>query len=102
MKTKTVKTILILKPNGMGMKMNLDPINLQHRGGKGLSLPPNIGSPTQLQIHQIKSDEDEIVIFTEHGIIIRFKAVDLRTGNQFVRLMLLNKNDSIVGSIVLS
>jgi DNA gyrase subunit A len=93
-------TILTLTERGYGKRTNLSEYRMQGRGGKGIltikCTQRNGKAVSSLQV----SDEDEIMILTAAGKIIRMKTRDITIigrNTQGVRLIDIDDNDKVVG-----
>lgn len=91
-------TILVVTENGYGKRTPVDDYNLQHRGGKGLiTLKTNKKVGRLVAIMEIQEDDD-FMIMTQKGIIIRQKAESLSIigrNTQGYRLIKIDDDDSI-------
>ncbi len=93
-------TLLTVTENGYGKRTKLEEFRVQSRGGKGIFLikctaknGPVVGSC------QVK-DHDQIMIVTEHGMIIRVRAGDISVigrNTQGVKLIHLEEGQRVVG-----
>ena len=92
-------TLLSVTENGYGKRTDIENYRLTHRGSKGVS---NIRTSERngpvVSIHAV-SDEDELMIITTNGLIIRLPVRDLRPigrNTQGVRLINLGEGDRVV------
>jgi len=93
-------TVLALSEQGYGKRSLVEDYREQTRGGKGvitLKITPKTGKLIALK--EI-SDNDDLMIITEKGKIIRMHSKDIRSmgrNTQGVRMMRLGSNDQISG-----
>lgn len=93
-------TVLALSENGYGKRSLVDDYREQSRGGKGvitLKITPKTGKLIALKE---VSDNDDLMIITQKGKIIRMQCKDIRSmgrNTQGVRMMRLGGDDSIGG-----
>lgn len=96
--SKRKSTILVVTENGYGKRTELDEYRITRRGGKGVkTLKTSDKNGKMVDIKEI-DDNDDIVIITEKGMIIRQHAKDLRVmgrNTQGVKLIKLNGGDRI-------
>ncbi|MGB9664920.1 MAG: DNA gyrase subunit A [Ignavibacteria bacterium] len=96
--SKRKSTILVVTENGYGKRTEIDEYRITRRGGKGVrTLKTSDKNGKMVDIKEIE-DNDDIVIITEKGMIIRQHAKDLRVmgrNTQGVKLIKLNPNDRI-------
>lgn len=96
--SKRKSTILVVTENGYGKRTEIDEYRITRRGGKGVrTLKTSDKNGKMVDIKEI-DDNDDIVIITEKGMIIRQHAKDLRVmgrNTQGVKLIKLNPNDRI-------
>ena len=92
-------TLLSVTENGYGKRTGIENYRLTHRGSKGVS---NIRTSERngpvVSIHAV-SDEDELMIITTNGLIIRLPVRDLRPigrNTQGVRLINLGEGDRVI------
>lgn len=92
-------TILVVCENGYGKRTVVDEYRLIHRGGKGvISIRASERNGRVVSIMEVV-DEDELIIMTHKGIIIRLPIHDIRTigrVTQGVRLINLEEEDLVV------
>ncbi len=98
-------TVLTVTERGYGKRTDLSEYRMQGRGGKGIltikSTQKNGKAVSALQV----SDEDEIMILTSAGKIIRMKTKDITVigrNTQGVRLIDTEDNDKVVGVATLA
>ncbi|MCX8057042.1 MAG: DNA gyrase subunit A [Ignavibacteria bacterium] len=96
--SKRKSTILVVTENGYGKRTEIDEYRITRRGGKGVrTLKTSDKNGKMVDIKEI-DDNDDIVIITEKGMIIRQHAKDLRVmgrNTQGVKLIKLNEGDRI-------
>jgi len=91
-------TVLAISENGYGKRSLVDDYREQSRGGKGvitLKITPKTGSLVALKE---VSDNDDLMIITERGKVIRMQCKGLRTmgrNTQGVRIMRLDEDGKI-------
>ncbi len=93
-------TLLTVTENGFGKRTKIEEFRVQSRGGKGIFLikctaknGPVVGS---CQV----TDHEEVMIVTEHGMIIRVRARDISVigrNTQGVKLIQLDHGQRVVG-----
>ncbi|MBI5180393.1 MAG: DNA gyrase subunit A, partial [Nitrospirae bacterium] len=95
---KDNSTIMTIAENGFGKRTELDEYRLQSRGGKGIiTIKTTERNGDVVGILQV-ADDDEIMMITAHGKVIRLKLKSIRTigrNTQGVRLFDLDKEDKI-------
>lgn len=91
--------LLVVSENGYGKKTELEEYKIQARGGKGTTTY-NITEDTGMVAGiQIVTDDDDIILMTSEGVIIRFDAKDVSTFKRVtkgVRLMRLADGVKII------
>ncbi len=91
-------TILVVTNKGFGKRSDVDDYRITHRGGKGvITIKANDKVGKMLAIREV-NDNDELVIITKNGMVIRQSVRELRVmgrNTQGVRLIRLNEDDSI-------
>lgn len=96
--SKRKSTILVVTENGYGKRTEIDEYRVTKRGGKGVrTLKTSDKNGKMVDIKEIE-DNDDLVIITEKGMIIRQHAKDLRImgrNTQGVKLIKLNPGDRI-------
>lgn len=91
--------LLTVTANGFGKRTPLSEYRLQSRGGKGIINVKTSDRNGPVVAVQVVRDEEEIMMITAEGIIIRFSAGDISTmgrSTQGVTLMRLDPGDSVV------
>ena len=92
--------VLLVTEKGYGKRTALSEFKLQNRGGKGLKAIEITKKNGKLVAFQIVSKEDELVILTSEGNIIRLEVEDISQQKRYSRgvlLMRLPEEDRIVG-----
>ncbi|ABI67365.1 DNA gyrase subunit A [Syntrophomonas wolfei] len=92
--------VLLVTEKGYGKRTALSEFKLQNRGGKGLKAIEITRRNGKLVAFQIVSKEDELVILTSEGNIIRLEVEDISQQKRYSRgvlLMRLPEEDRIVG-----
>jgi DNA gyrase subunit A len=91
-------TILVVTDKGYGKRSDISDYRVTHRGGKGIiTIKTNDKNGKMIAIRDV-NDNDELVIITGHGMVIRQSVRDLRVmgrNTQGVRLIRLNEEDYI-------
>jgi len=91
-------TILVVTENGYGKRSNVADYPVKHRAGKGiitLKTTPKVGK--LVSIKEVV-DDDDFMIITQKGVVIRQKAKDISIigrNTQGVRLIKLDQGDRI-------
>ncbi len=92
-------SILTVTENGYGKRTKTDEYRRQSRGGKGiLAIKTTERNGPVVYAYQV-SDEDELMIITGHGKIIRFRAADISIigrNTQGVKLINLSEGEKVV------
>ncbi len=98
-------TILTVTEHGFGKRTDLSEYRMQGRGGKGI-FTIKCSQRNGKAVSSIKvSDEDEIMILTTAGKIIRMKTRDISIigrNTQGVKLIDIDENDRVVGVVTLA
>ncbi|RLB86489.1 MAG: DNA gyrase subunit A [Deltaproteobacteria bacterium] len=93
-------TVLTVTEKGYGKRTRMDEFRVQARGGKGIFLIKcTEKNGTVVGSCQVK-DHDEVMIITEHGMIIRVRARDISVigrNTQGVKLIHLQEGQRVVG-----
>ncbi len=95
--------VLVVTENGYGKKTNVDEYRLTHRGSKGVKALNVTDKNGLLVAFKGVSDDDDIIITTDSGIVIRLDAgriSTLRRNTQGVRLMHLKDNQLVTSVTV--
>ncbi|HAN09090.1 MAG TPA: DNA gyrase subunit A [Clostridiales bacterium] len=93
------KEILMVTENGLGKRCNVNNFHLQNRGGKGLKTHKITAKTGVIVNARILCDEDELMIITSEGIIIRLRATDISNmgrATQGVKLINLDNDVKVV------
>ncbi len=92
-------TFLTVTENGYGKRTSVSDYRIQNRGGKGMiNLKVKEKTGKVVDAKEV-SDEDELMVITAQGIMLRMKVKDIRTqgrNTQGVRLIRLGEKDSVV------
>jgi len=92
-------TLLVVCENGFGKRTNIDAYRLIHRGGKGvISIKTTERNGNAVSIMEV-FDDDELIMVTQNGILIRLPVRDIRTigrVTQGVKLINLGEKDKVV------
>jgi DNA gyrase subunit A len=96
--SKRKASVLVVTEQGFGKRTEIDEYRITRRGGKGVrTLKTSEKNGKMVSIRELE-DNDDLVIITNKGMIIRQHAKDLRLmgrNTQGVRLIRLNQNDKI-------
>ncbi|MBM4176075.1 MAG: DNA gyrase subunit A [Ignavibacteria bacterium] len=96
--SKRKASVLVVTEQGFGKRTEIDEYRITRRGGKGVrTLKTSDKNGKMVSIRELE-DNDDLVIITNKGMIIRQHAKDLRLmgrNTQGVRLIRLNQNDKI-------
>lgn len=98
--------VLVITTNGYGKRVPVQQFRLQNRAGMGITATKfkAKSNEDQLAALRIVNAEDELMIVTSRGIIIRQKAMDISSQSRSatgVRLQRLDEDDAIVTAAVL-
>lgn len=91
--------LLVVSENGYGKKTELDEYHVQNRGGKGVLTYRITEQTGRLAGISTVTDEDDIMLITDAGVIIRLHTSDISTYSRVtkgVRLMRLDDDVKIV------
>lgn len=91
--------VLVVTANGYGKRTNIDEYRPQIRGGKGLTNIKKTKRNGKVIAVQIVKPDEEVMMISKEGIIIRIKAKDVSSmgrSTQGVTLMRMDKGDQIV------
>jgi len=92
-------TLLVVCENGYGKRTNISAYRLTHRGGKGVISIKTSERNGRAVCIMIVVDDDELIIVTQRGILIRLPVHDIRSigrVTQGVHLINLGENDLVV------
>jgi DNA gyrase subunit A len=98
-------TLLTVTENGFGKRTTFDEYRTSNRGGQGvITIDVNIRNGNVVDIRTVREDE-EIMITTSNGIIIRVPASGIRVqgrNTQGVKIMNVGEKDKVVGVATLA
>ena len=100
----TTKTVLVVSEKGNGKRSMLDDYRITNRGGKGVTTMKITDKTGALIAIKVVSDEDDLLITSKSGIVIRMPADELRVmgrATQGVRVIRLDHSDDIADVTVL-
>ena len=89
-------TVLTVTEEGKGRRTHIADYRLQYRGGKGIR---NYGEKGHVAGIRVISEEDDIILISLEGIIIRMHAEDINVQSRYgsgVRVMRLAEGDRVV------
>ena len=92
------KAIMVVSENGYGKRSSIDDYTMINRGGKGMKNMQITDKTGNVATVKGVHEEDDILITTKNGIIIRMHVSDVRVmgrATQGVRVIKLDKKDSI-------
>ena len=92
--------MLNVTEKGYGKRTEVEKFNLQHRGGKGLKIHQLTEKTGKLTGVLVMEENEELMIMTSEGVIIRLRGNDISTYNrtsQGVRLVALGEGASVAG-----
>ncbi len=95
---KRANTLLVVTEKGFGKRSNISDYRITHRGGKGVITVKTGEKNGKLIAMMEVSDNDELVIITTKGMVIRQAVKDIRVmgrNTQGVRVIRLKEGDSI-------
>jgi DNA gyrase subunit A len=92
---------LVATENGYGKRTKTTAYRLQNRGGKGvINIKTSDRNGKVVGVKTVNSEEEEIILITEQGMIIRQKVSGISVigrNAQGVRLIKMNEGDKLVG-----
>ena len=91
--------ILVVTDRGFGKRTALSEFRTQHRGGYGITLIRLTEKNGEVAAIRHVSEEDEILVVTEQGMLIRMNAGEIRRigrATQGVRIIRLDADDRVV------
>jgi DNA gyrase subunit A len=97
--------VLVVTANGYGKRTPVSDYRLQSRGGKGIISARVTGRNGPVVAMQVVKPDEEIMVISAEGIIIRLKASDISTmgrATQGVMLMRLAPGDKLVAAALVS
>jgi DNA gyrase subunit A len=91
-------TVLVVSDKGYGKRSDVGDYRVTRRGGKGIiTMKSTDKTGDMIAIREVVDNED-LMIITEHGMVIRLRMADIRTmgrNTQGVRLVKLKESDTI-------
>lgn len=93
-------TVLLVTEKGYGKRTRLAEFKTQKRGGKGLKAIEITSKNGKLVAFKMVSEEEELVILTEEGHIMRLQVGEISLQKRYsrgIRLMRIPENDRIAG-----
>lgn len=100
----TSTTILVVSEKGNGKRSELDDYRITNRSGKGVKTLQITEKTGKLVAIKAVKEEDELMITTAAGVVIRMAVSDIRTmgrATQGVKVIRLDDNDSIADMAVI-
>jgi len=97
--TRLEDTLLVVCENGFGKRTSIDAYRHTHRGGKGVISIRTSERNGRVVCIMVVVDDDELIIVTQRGILIRLPMQDIRTigrVTQGVKLINLGEDDLAV------
>lgn len=91
-------TILVVTENGYGKRSDINDYRITRRGGKGVITVKTTDKVGKMMSMMEVVDNDELVIISSHGMVIRQSVKDIRVmgrNTQGVRVIRLNEGDQI-------
>ena len=91
-------TILVVSENGIGKRTDIDQYRITNRGGKGVKTMKLTKKTGNVIAIKSVTNEDELMITTHSGIVIRMLVSDMRVigrATQGVKLIRLNEGEQI-------
>ena len=93
-------TLLAITENGFGKRTELDEYRIQTRGGKGVTTYKITQKTGELVGIRIATDEEDVMIITDTGTIIRLRVADISIlGRSTQGVTLMRTNEGKVVSI---
>ena len=89
-------TVLTITEEGKGRRTPVEDYRVQYRGGKGIR---NYGDKGHVAGVKVVNDEDDIILISVEGIIIRMHVADINVQSRYgsgVRVMRLGEGDRVV------
>lgn len=99
------KTLLVVSEKGYGKRSEIEDYTIINRGGKGMKNMQLTEKTGHVVSIKSVSEEDNLMITTKNGIVIRMKVNDIRVmgrATQGVKVIRLDDNDSIADIAVIS
>ncbi len=103
--TDSEQTILVISEKGNGKRTAVDDYRITNRGGKGVKTMQITEKTGPLVSIKMVTDDDDAIITTKSGIVIRMDLKELRImgrATQGVRVIRLDKNDEIADVAVIN
>ena len=98
------QTIMVISEKGMGKRTEFDEYRLTNRGGKGVKNMQITDKTGKVVAMKVVTDEDDLMITSRNGIIIRMAASDIRVmgrATQGVKVIRLGEDDDIADVAVI-
>ena len=92
-------TLLVVTEHGLGKRSELTEYRVQHRGGKGIITLRRTDKTGAIVALKEVLPEDELMIVTKHGVIIRCAVDGIRVigrNTQGVKVMNLDEGDAVM------
>ena len=97
------KYIMTICEKGYGKKSSFEDYRCAHRAGRGVKTIANIERNGAVVRSITVGDDDELLMLTQEGIVVRISTADFRVLGRTtsgVRLMKFKKSDDVIGSVV--
>ena len=97
------KYIMTICEKGYGKKSSFEDYRCAHRAGRGVKTIANIERNGVVVRSITVGDDDELLMLTQEGIVVRISTADFRVLGRTtsgVRLMKFKKSDDVIGSVV--
>ena len=91
-------TVLVVSEKGSGKRSSLDDYRITNRGGKGVKTISVTDKTGHLSTIKYVSEDDDLMITTKEGVIIRIDVADLRVmgrATQGVKVIKVDEGDEI-------
>lgn len=92
-------SLLTVTENGFGKRTAISEYRVTHRGGKGIiNIKTSVRNGRVVGVKEVDQD-DELMIMTRHGVVIRFSAEGIREigrNSQGIRLINVGEDDEVV------
>ncbi|MCG8326542.1 MAG: DNA gyrase subunit A [Chitinophagales bacterium] len=98
------QTIMVISEKGMGKRTEFDEYRLTNRGGKGVKNMQITDKTGKVVAMKVVTNEDDLMITSRNGIIIRMAANDIRVmgrATQGVKVIRLGEDDDIADVAVI-
>ncbi len=99
--SKDRREVLVITSKGYGKRTQIDRYRKTNRGGKGIKAFAKTSKNGEIIEQMLVKPDDEIVIISAHGVVIRTKVFQIReTGRsaQGVRVMKLDEGDTVIAA----